>query len=78
MTELDGAVKLFGNFVFPIALSVYLIVNVSKQLATQNMSLLRLVIAIEAVCRKLGINEGELGSAGGGAGLRDLKEKIGS
>lgn len=77
MWDLDVIAKFFGNFVFPMGLSIYLIVQINKQLEKQNMTLLRVVLALERILNHLGLPENGRSSETVVPSIQEIKEKLG-
>lgn len=75
--DLDVIAKFFGNFIFPMGLSIYLIVQINKQLTTQNMSLLRMVITLEQILDHLGITQDRRIDDSGAPTIAEIKSKLG-
>lgn len=75
--NLDTIAKFFGNFVFPMGLSIYLIVQISKQLTTQNMTLLWTVLTLERILDHLGLPENGRSSEIVAPNIQEIKKKLG-
>ena len=68
--------EIFGNFVFPVGLSIFLIVRINEQLTTQNMSLLRMNITLDRICRRFGLNGTDPEADGAEPSIEKIKRRI--